>query len=58
VAAWPLEETDSMGKEQRSSKNVKKPKKDAPSPKPAGTDRPSAPMTSVAPKGKLKNKPA
>ena len=47
-----------MSKEQRASKNVKKPKKDAPSPKGAGTDRPTPPMTSVAPKGKLKNKPA
>jgi len=47
-----------MGKEQRSTKNVKKPKKDAPTPKAAGTDRPVAPVTAVAPKGKLKNKPA
>jgi hypothetical protein len=47
-----------MGKEQRSSKNVKKPKKDAPPSKAAGTDRPVSPVTSVAPKGKMKNKPA
>jgi hypothetical protein len=47
-----------MGKEQRSTKNVKKPKKDAPQPKGAGADRPVAPVTSVMPKGKLKNKPA
>jgi hypothetical protein len=47
-----------MGKEQRSSKNVKKPKKDAPPSKGPGADRPVAPVTSVAPKGKLKNKPA
>ena len=47
-----------MSKEQRASKNVKKPKKDAPTPKGAGTDRPVPPMTSVLPKGKLKNKPA
>jgi hypothetical protein len=47
-----------MTKEHRSSKNVKKPKKDAPQPKAAGSDRPVAPVTSVAPKGKLKNKPA
>jgi hypothetical protein len=47
-----------MGKEQRSQKMVKKPKKDAPAPKSVGTDRPVAPTTSVAPKGKLKNKPA
>jgi hypothetical protein len=47
-----------MSKEHRSSKNVKKPKKDAPQPKAGGSDRPVAPMTAVAPKGKLKNKPA
>jgi len=47
-----------MSKEHRSSKNLKKPKKDTPTPKSAGTDRPVPPMTSVAPKGKLKNKPA
>ncbi len=47
-----------MAKEQRASKNVKKPKKDAPTPKAAGSDRPVAPMTSVAPKGKLAKKPA
>jgi hypothetical protein len=47
-----------MSKEQRASKNVKKPKKDAPPPKGAGSDRPMAPTTSVLPKGKLKNKPA
>lgn len=46
-----------MAKEQRSNKMTKKPKKDAPAPKPAGADRPVAPMTSVLPKGKLKNKP-
>ena len=46
-----------MGKEQRASKNTKKPKKDAPVPKAAGTDRPVAPMTSVALKGKLAKKP-
>ena len=47
-----------MAKEQRATKNVKKPKKDAPAPKGVGSDRPVAPMTAVAPKGKLKNKPA
>ncbi len=47
-----------MAKEQRATKNTKKPKKDAPPPKAAGADRPSAPMTAVLPKGKLKNKPA
>jgi hypothetical protein len=46
-----------MGKEQRASKNTKKPKKDAPTPKAAGTDRPVPPVTSVAPKGKLAKKP-
>jgi hypothetical protein len=47
-----------MSKEQRASKNVKKPKKDTPPSKAPGADRPSPPVTSVAPKGKLKNKPA
>lgn len=47
-----------MSKEQRASKNVKKPKKDSPPPKAAGSDRPVPPVTSVAPKGKMKNKPA
>jgi hypothetical protein len=43
---------------QSSNKMTKKPKKDAPVGKTAGSDRPVAPMTAVAPKGKLKNKPA
>ncbi len=47
-----------MAKEQHASKNVKKPKKDAAAPKAAGADRPTPPVTSIAPKGKLKNKPA
>jgi hypothetical protein len=47
-----------MGKEQRSTKNVKKPKKDAAPPKPGGSDRPAPPVTSVLPKGKAKYKPA
>jgi len=47
-----------MGKEQRASKNVKKPKKDTSPGKAPGADRPVPPVTSVAPKGKLKNKPA
>jgi len=47
-----------MGKEQRASKNVKKPKKYSPGGKPPGAYRPVPPVTSVAPKGKLKNKPA
>jgi len=38
--------------EQRSNKLTKKPKKDAPQGKTAGSDRPVAPMTSVLPKGK------
>jgi hypothetical protein len=45
--------------DQRTEKLSKKPKKDTTSPKgPLTSDRPMAPMTSVAPKGKLKNKPA
>jgi hypothetical protein len=47
-----------MSKEQRATKNTKKPKKDAAVPKAAGSDRPTPPMTSVAPKGKLAKKPA
>jgi hypothetical protein len=47
-----------MGKEQRASKNEKKPKKDAAPPKAAGTDRPTPPVTAVMPKGKLAKKPA
>lgn len=45
--------------EQRSNKMVKKPKKDTSAPKESSSfsDRPVAPMTSVLPKGKLKNKP-
>ena len=43
--------------EQRSNKMVKKPKKDTSPPRESGpSDRPVAPVTSVAPKGKLKNK--
>jgi hypothetical protein len=48
----------SMSKEQRATKNTKKPKKDAATPKAAGSDRPTPPVTSVAPKGKLAKKPA
>ena len=46
--------------DQRTEKLAKKPKKDSSPPKPMGgvSDRPIAPMTSVLPKGKLKNKPA
>lgn len=46
--------------DQRSNKMVKKPKKDS-SPPPASTNpstRPTPPVTTVMPKGKLKNKPA
>ncbi|WP_168708462.1 hypothetical protein [Hydrogenophaga sp. PAMC20947] len=46
-----------MSKEQRNEKMSKKPKKDNALPKgPATSDRPVAPMTSVAPRGKEKNK--
>ncbi|MEG0053319.1 MAG: hypothetical protein RR715_08650 [Comamonas sp.] len=50
-----------MAKEQRSQKMVKKPKKDTslPSTSTSGistSTRPVAPVTSVQPKGKLKNK--
>ncbi len=47
-----------MAKEQRATKNVKKPKKDSAPPKSVGTDRPTPPVTAVAPKGKLAKKPA
>jgi hypothetical protein len=44
--------------EQRSEKMSKKPKKDTSAPKaPSSSDRPVPPVTSVLPKGKLKNKP-
>jgi len=46
-----------MGKEQRATKNVKKPKKDTSAPKGVSSDRPVAPTTTVAPKGKLAKKP-
>jgi hypothetical protein len=43
--------------EQRSNKMVKKPKKDSgPVKEAGGSDRPMPPMTTVLPKGKLKNK--
>lgn len=38
--------------EQRGNKMVKKPKKDSAPGKTAGSDRPVAPVTAVAPKGK------
>jgi hypothetical protein len=50
-----------MAKEQRSEKMAKKPKKDTslPSTSTSGglSERPTPPVTSVLPKGKLKNKP-
>lgn len=42
--------------DQRSNKMVKKPKKDNTPPKESFSDRPTPPVTSVLPKGKLKNK--
>ena len=46
-------------RDQRSNKMVKKPKKDHTPPKEGGgstSDRPLPPVTTVMPKGKLKNK--
>ena len=45
-------------RDQRSNKMVKKPKKDNSPPKEGGglSDRPTPPVTTVMPKGKLKNK--
>ena len=46
-----------MGKEQRSTKEAKKPKKDTSAPKgPVTSDRPMPPVTAVVPRGKDKNK--
>ncbi len=42
--------------DQRSNKMVKKPKKDSSPPKDTTSDRPTPPVTLVAPKGKMKNK--
>lgn len=42
--------------DQRSNKMVKKPKKDTAPPKESLSDRPTPPVTTVLPKGKLKNK--
>ena len=42
--------------EQHSNKMTKKPKKDTSPPKEGTSDRPVPPMTTVMPKGKLKNK--
>lgn len=51
-------EADMAKGDQRNEKMAKKPKKDTSAPKaPVSSDRPMAPMTSVLPKGKLKNKP-
>lgn len=53
----PMEANMAKG-DQRNEKMTKKPKKDTSAPKaPVSSDRPMAPVTSVAPKGKLKNKP-
>ena len=41
---------------QRSNKMAKKPKKDNSPPQESKSDRPAPPMTTVMPKGKLKNK--
>ena len=47
-----------MAKGQQSNKMTKKPKKDTSAPRESGgqSDRPMPPMTTVLPKGKLKNK--
>ena len=42
--------------EQRSQKMTKKPKKDNSPPQESKSDRPTPPMTTVMPKGKLKKK--
>lgn len=42
--------------DQRSNKMAKKPKKDTSPPRESTSDRPSAPMTSVIPRGKDKDK--
>jgi hypothetical protein len=42
--------------EQRSQKMTKKPKKDTSPPQESKSDRPTPPMTTVMPKGKLKKK--
>jgi hypothetical protein len=43
-------------RDQHSNKQAKKPKKDTSPPKDHTSDRPTPPMTTVLPKGKLKNK--
>ena len=40
--------------EQRSNKMAKKPKKDTSAPKESTSDRPTPPMTTIIPKGKIK----
>ncbi|MGE0333128.1 MAG: hypothetical protein AB7P37_20810 [Ramlibacter sp.] len=42
--------------DQRSNKMVKKPKKDTSPPRPGTSDRPTPPVTTVLPRGKLKNR--
>jgi len=58
VQNWRLqsEETLMAKGDQRSNKMTKKPKKDNSPPKESTSDRPTPPVTSVLPKGKLKNK--
>ena len=43
-------------RDQKSNKLAKKPKKDNTPPRDQPSDRPTPPMTTVLPKGKLKNK--
>ena len=43
-------------RDQKSNKLSKKPKKDNSPPREGASDRPTPPMTTVLPKGKLKNK--
>ena len=52
-----IDEDSTMAKgEQRSNKMAKKPKKDTSAPKTHTSDRPMAPTTYVAPRGKEKDK--
>ena len=53
----PINQEQAMAnRDQRSNKMVKKPKKDTSPPKEGTSDRPMPPVTTVLPKGKLKNK--
>ena len=51
-----IQGTDMAKGEQRSNKMAKKPKKDTAPPKTFTSDRPMAPATFVAPRGKVKDK--